>query len=776
MKNIRSLVVIESLKVHPVKLEKNRLKATYEVTLPDGQISTNEFIYTYNEDVFQPDDPRSINLGSLMAAQVAMNYGLFCKEMVFDGLFKNADQRFILDMTENTSREIYVNKFLFQNEFLVPDYQNLPVEKKKRYTAAKVRFINTRYPGHTFGWKMSAPDHDNCLILSSGGKDSLLTYGILNELNKNVHPVFINESGKHWYTAINAFRYFEKTESNTAKVWCNSDRIFNWMLRHMPFIRKNFSSIRADIYPIRLWTVAVFVFGVLPIAIKRRVGGILIGDEYDCTQKINFQGITHYNSLYDQSKYFDNALTRLYLKKGWNMYQYSIIRSLSELLIEKILVERYPELQKHQVSCHAAHEKDGRIYPCGKCEKCRRIVGMLIALDKDPGHCGYNTNQIHESLKALEEKKVKQIGPDAAHLFQMLLDKGAIKENTHTLKMGKPHTEILHLRFDQERSNPADLPGDMRTPVFELFLKHALGALIFSKRKWQPTDPLKDDWFKTPYPFEFSKHSADVSGRSSQIPRFLWELLTWEEVEERLQYVDTAILPCGSIEQHGPHLPVDVDYYDIVYLARKVAEACSDPKPFVLPGIPYGVSYHHEDFKGTISVTNDALAKFVYDIGMNLAKNGIKKLILLNGHGDNAPTLKYAAQMINRDARIFVCIDTGETSDTDINQLIDTPNDVHAGEIETSTTLALRPDLVNMEKARNSTLKFGSSYLDFTSSRGVPWYVHTSKISESGIMGDPTRATAEKGRKMWEIMIAQLVKFVEEVKSSKIEDLYQKRY
>jgi creatinine amidohydrolase/Fe(II)-dependent formamide hydrolase-like protein len=529
-------------------------------------------------------------------------------------------------------------------------------------------------------------------------------------------------------------------------------------------------------YPIRLWTVAVFVFGMLPIALKRKIGRILVGDEYDCTQKQNYQGITHYNSLYDQSKYFDNALTRLYLKKGWNIYQYSIIRSLSELLIEKILVERYPDLQRHQISCHAAHEKDGRIYPCGKCEKCRRIVGMLTALDKDPTQCGYTPAQVVESLRTLEHKKVKQIGPDAAQLFHMLIEQKAIEKNDHTLRLARHHKEILHLRFDQERSNPADLPLDMRVPVYKIYMEHAPGALAFINRIWQSTDPYKDDFFKVPYPFEFNRRITSSPPRPGIKPRFLWELLSWEEIEERLQYVDTALLPCGSIEQHGPHLPVDVDYYDIVYLARKVAEACSDPKPFVLPGIPYGVSYHHEDFKGTLSVTNDALAKFVYDIGMNLAKSGIKKLILLNGHGDNAPTLKYAAQMINRDAKIFVCIDTGETSDTDLNDLAETPNDVHAGEIETSTTLALRPELVNMEKARNSTLKFGSSYLDFTSARGVPWYVHTSKLSESGIMGDPTRATAEKGKRMWEIMIAHLVKFVEEVKSSKIEDLYQKRY
>jgi creatinine amidohydrolase len=256
----------------------------------------------------------------------------------------------------------------------------------------------------------------------------------------------------------------------------------------------------------------------------------------------------------------------------------------------------------------------------------------------------------------------------------------------------------------------------------------------------------------------------------------MWEKMTWEEIEEKLKHVDTVLLPCGAIEQHGPHLPVDIDYYDAKYLAFQTALRCSDPKPLVLPTIPYGVSYHHEDFKGTLSVTNDGLSRIIYDIGMSLAHNGIKKIIIVNGHGDNAPTLNYAAQMINRDAHIFVCVDTGDTSDIDMAVLSDTKNDIHAGEIETSTTLALRPDEVYMDKALDETLNFGNTYLDFDSDRSVSWYVRTKKLSNSGIMGNASIATVEKGEKMWKIMIEHLVKFVEIIKNTPIEDLYQRKY
>ncbi len=774
---LNDFVVFKRLVVGPVSIKYKKITASYLLESEEGQENSNLLTYSFEEAVFDPMDPSSQNLASMMVVQVAMNYGLFCNEIIFDGLYSNTDRRFILDMIENTSREIYINKLFVANDFIKGPYTHLNLEKKNKFTAAEVKFINTRYKDSEVTWDHWSASRDKVAILSSGGKDSLLTFGITRELGFDSHPVYINESGRHWFTALNAFRYSRRNEPQTARVWCNSDRIFNWMLRQMPFIRENFQQIRSDYYPIRLWTVAVFLFGVLPLVRKRGIGNILIGDEYDTTQKTTFKGITHYNGLYDQSKFFDLALTRYYLKKGWMVYQFSILRSLSELLIQKILVERYPFLQKEQVSCHAAHEKEGRIYPCGKCEKCRRIIGMLKALGKDPAHCGYGDSQIEQSLKSYATRSVKQLGMDAQHLFYLLKEKELIPENEYTRKQAKKHPEILKLRFDQMRSVLSDIPETFREKVISLFLEHVDGAVKIKNRKWEPFDVLSSSMIRIPYPFEINIQSSKkmLSGDPYQ-KSYSWEHLSWPELEERLKIVDTAILPCGAIEQHGPHLPVDVDYFDANYLARKVAEACSAPQPLVLPAIPYGVSYHHEDFMGTISISNESLSRFVYDIGMGLARSGIKKLILINGHGDNAPTLNFAAQMINRDAGIFVCVDTGETSDHDIESMTESHNDIHAGEVETSTSLALRPGLVDMSKAKKESPRFASSYMDYSSARGVPWYARTRKISKTGIIGDPTKASVEKGQKIWEIMVAHLVKFVEEIKSSRLEDLYQKKY
>src|SRR5690606_23815564 len=122
------------------------------------------------------------------------------------------------------------------------------------------------------------------------------------------------------------------------------------------------------------------------------------------------------------------------------------------------------------------------------------------------------------------------------------------------------------------------------------------------------------------------------------------------------------------------------DAFDADYLCRAVAERCSEPQPLVLPLIPYGVSYHHDDFCGTISIGPETLSRLVYEVGMSVARHGVQKLIIVNGHGGNAPTLHFAAQLINRDAHIFTCVDSGETSDADVNQLAETKVDVHAGE------------------------------------------------------------------------------------------------
>jgi creatinine amidohydrolase/Fe(II)-dependent formamide hydrolase-like protein len=773
------LRIFETLQVGPIQLEPRRMIAPYRLVWNGGEDRTR-LIYRFQEDVFDPGDAQSQNLASMMAAQVAINYGLFCRRIVFRGRYDAVDRRFIGDMSENTAREIYVKKFLQPNAFLTGPAAHQPAVRRRRYLAADLEFPQDSGPAGRLPWQLWPTDRRRHAILSSGGKDSLLSYGLLDEIGQEVYPIFINESGRHWFTALNAYRYFQKHVPGTARVWVNSDRVFNWMLRHMPFVRRDFAAVRSDEYPIRLWTVAVFLFGALPLLRRRGLGRILIGDEFDTTRRLSHRGITHYDGLYDQSRYFDNALSRYYLRKGWGVSQFSVLRPLAELLIEKILVERYPRLQRQQMSCHAAHKKGERIHPCGRCEKCRRIVGMLTALEADPKRCGYTARQIRDCLNALIRGGIHQESAGAEQMMFLLQKQGAIEIPAGTRRTIRERPEVLKLRFDPERSPLDGIPTDLRAPLVKIYRQHARGEILREGREWRSFDALKDPALRLPYVFETerSKMRTQSSRKkgSSSAGSFQWSELTWPEAEQRFQEVDTALLPVGSIEQHGPHLPVGTDAFDAAYLAERIAEACSNPKPLVLPLIPYGVSYEHDEFRGTVSIGTEALSKLVYEIGMSVARNGIKKLVIINGHGGNGPALNFAAQMITRDARIFVCVDTGETSDVDIYAIVETPNDIHAGEIETSTSLAVRPHLVKMDQASKKIPRFSSRYLNFTSRRNIPWYVYTKRLSRTGVIGDPTKASAEKGERIWQIMIAHLVALVEDLKSLTLEEIYQRKY
>ena len=767
--SLDSLLVLDRLEVGPVRIEPKRLVAPYTVHVGQAR-ETTELIFRYEEKVFDPEDPDALNLASVMASQVALNYGLFSREIVFHGPFDRSDRRLLGEMAANTAREIYVKKFLEANPFLVGDVASLRPEKRDTYLRAELIFPEPE-PPRGASWKT---DRDRCVVLSSGGKESLLTKGLLEELEYETHPVFVNESGRHWFTALNAYRHFTSKVPHTARVWTNSDRVFAWMLRQLPFVREDFASVRSDEYAIRLWTVAVFSFGALPIMRARGIGRLVIGDEFDTTQRSSLHGIPHYSGLFDQSRFFDARMSQYFLRKGWGLSQFSVVRPLSELLVEKILVERYPELQRLQMSCHATHTDGDRVRPCGRCEKCRRVVGMLVALGADPTRCGYSDDQITACLRALETAPPHQEAPAVEHLMSMLSERGLISMSGPTSRKTKPRPEVMKVRIDRERSPYDAVPVDLRRGLFRIFLEHAEGAIRRSGRVWVEANPLDDpDLFK-PFSYEAPRGSDPRGGRPIR-PHVLGEL-TWPEAEQRFQEVDLALLPVGAIEQHGPHLPLDTDAFDAELLARRVAEACSDPKPLVLPLVPYGVSYHHADFPGTISVGNEALAKMVYDIGMSCARHGITKLVVVNGHGGNASTLGFAAQLINRDANIFTAVDSGETSDVDMAELCDTPNDVHAGEFETSTSLAVRPDLVHMDRAESFVPDFSSRYLNFSARRSIDWHARTMRISPNGVLGDPTVATAAKGRRMWEIMVANLVELVEELKALTLDEIYERRY
>lgn len=473
----------------PVQVEPRRILCPYGLS-QDGKEEETTLVCLYEEDVFDPSDPSSANLASMIAVQVALNYGLFCRTIVFQGSFDENDRRFIRWAAEHTAREIFVKKFLEPNVFLTGGARSLPPIRMRSYLRANLAFKDDPGgPRHSSRQSWST-DRQRFAVMCSGGKDSLLSFGLINEMGYEVHPCFVNESGRHWFTARNAYGFFRDNIPHTSRVWINSDRLFAWMLRHMPFVRNDFFRIRSDEYPIRLWTVAVFLFSILPLIRKRGIGRVLIGNEHDTSRRTHYKGITHYDGLYDQSRYFDHAMTKYFMSKGWSVSLFSILRHLSEMAIQKLLVERYPELQKQQMSCHAAHKEKDRFRPCGRCEKCRRILSMLVAIGGDPTHCGYTERQIGDCLRELPRKGVHQESAGKKHLLHMLLMLGRIEVPDSQRKSTGKHPEILKLRFDPERSPMDDIPVELRSPLYAIFLNHLSGAVQRVGREWKDYYPL----------------------------------------------------------------------------------------------------------------------------------------------------------------------------------------------------------------------------------------------------------------------------------------------
>lgn len=162
--------------------------------------------------------------------------------------------------------------------------------------------------------------------------------------------------------------------------------------------------------------------------------------------------------------------------------QFSILRPMAEIVIQKVLVKRYPELQAEQVSCHATHIKNGRVLPCGNCEKCKRIIAILTAMDEDPGRCGYTNEQIIKCLASIDRQKINQIGEDSSQLFFLLAKKGFIQKNISTLS-GNANT--MKLRFDPVASPLMTVPTDIRGKLLSILSEYTEGAVIRSGNEWK---------------------------------------------------------------------------------------------------------------------------------------------------------------------------------------------------------------------------------------------------------------------------------------------------
>jgi creatinine amidohydrolase len=224
----------------------------------------------------------------------------------------------------------------------------------------------------------------------------------------------------------------------------------------------------------------------------------------------------------------------------------------------------------------------------------------------------------------------------------------------------------------------------------------------------------------------------------------------WNGCIDDIAETDLAILPIGSIENHGPHLPVTTDWIIADSLARGIAEKTGG---FYIPALPISTNKEHRGKRGSVGMHSDVFYRMVFDICLDLKAQGFKRIGIIQGHG-GIFVMNPIIRELNADHNpdLFVVkLDIMEICWTAFQSqgLLESPMGIHAEEAETSLLLHLHPELVNMSKAVDFYPETPRSYLNYG---GILRYCPDT------VWGSATKGTAEKGKKMLEIAIDASVK------------------
>jgi creatinine amidohydrolase len=250
---------------------------------------------------------------------------------------------------------------------------------------------------------------------------------------------------------------------------------------------------------------------------------------------------------------------------------------------------------------------------------------------------------------------------------------------------------------------------------------------------------------------------------------YRYNRLTWPEMNEAIAAQKLVILPTGSTEQHGPHLPLDVDVFLCESVCLEVGRRAAD-RVLVLPPISYGLNLHHIDFPGTVHIEPETFIAFCLNITKSVAYHGFKKILLVNGHGSNTPLVDLIARKTVLGTP-SLCFATGyyQFLLEAFEPIRESKVMAHADEFETSLYLHLAPERVRMDLATEDNDRAGKYVSSDSTSRYVRFNDYWGRWTRTGVHGDPTRATAEKGKVLFEAAVAGLIELVDELRAWPVE-------
>ena len=236
-------------------------------------------------------------------------------------------------------------------------------------------------------------------------------------------------------------------------------------------------------------------------------------------------------------------------------------------------------------------------------------------------------------------------------------------------------------------------------------------------------------------------------------------LMTWPEAREALARAECAIIPTGSFEQHAPFMTFTVDTARALGFSRLLAARLA-PRVVLAPAIPFGVSFHHLGFPGTITLRNSTFHALLRDVVWSLSQHGLRQFFIVNGHGGNAPALQEMIVELRQELGLRVAWSGPTTLGSAWAKANLTDNSGHCGQNETSQAMFLAPEVVRPERIVKGATK-PYPYRHLKGEGGGVQYPYTwNEITDNGALGDATLATAELGRGIAEAGLIKAAEFL----------------
>jgi len=238
--------------------------------------------------------------------------------------------------------------------------------------------------------------------------------------------------------------------------------------------------------------------------------------------------------------------------------------------------------------------------------------------------------------------------------------------------------------------------------------------------------------------------------------------MSWVDAKRLTKETDTVLIPIGSFEQHGPHLPLSTD----TDIAREVcARASASAQVPLAPPLAFGFSIEHEAFPGTVTLTPETFLSVVREVTRCLSTHGFNKIVYVNAHGGNTSLLRAAIQevRVRYDVMPYLA-STWEIGRRVSAKILENPTSLgHGDEFETSIMLSIDPAKVNLKSLGGIRKK---SFPKVDSGTAVRKGWRTEDFSKIGIIGDPSKATAEKGSRLLSAISKDLARWIVQIRSA----------